>query len=172
MTTYSIRKARPDELQAVQEIERRAATRLAAVGLPAAAQLPLQPLEALQAHRERGQLLVATDDDDRPVGFAIFALHDDEAHLEEIDVVPEHAGRGLGRRLIQAVLAQVREAGWSRLALTTFRDVPFNAPFYARVGFQVVDEPHLSPRLARIRQDERRNGTELAPRVAMILEVP
>ncbi len=172
MTTYSIRLARPDELRAVQEIERRAATRLAAVGLPAATGLPIQPLEALQEHHDRGRLLVATDDDDRPVGFAVFALHDDEAHLEEIDVVPEHAGQGLGRRLIQAVVAQARDAGLSRLALTTFRDVPFNAPFYARLGFKVVDEPHLSPRLALIRQEERRNGTELAPRVAMILEVP
>ncbi len=171
MATYSIRKARLDELRAVQDIERRAATRLATVGLAAAAQLPIQPLEALQADCERGRLLVATDDDDRPVGFAIFALHEDEAHLEEIDVVPEHAGQGLGRRLIQVVVARAREAGLSRLALTTFRDVPFNAPFYARLGFQIVDEPHLSPRLARIRQEERRNGTELAPRVAMILDV-
>ena len=171
MTTYCLRKARADELRTVQEIERRAATRLATVGLPAAAELPIHPLDALQADLERGRLLVATDDHDRPVGFAVFALHDDEAHLEELDVVPEHAGHGLGRRLIQAVVAQTQEAGLSRLVLTTFRDVPFNAPFYARLGFEVVDEPHLSPRLARIRQEERRNGTERAPRVAMILKV-
>jgi GNAT superfamily N-acetyltransferase len=81
----------------------------------------------------------------------------------------EHAGNGLGRRLIQAVVARAREAGVPRLTLTTFRDVPFNAPFYARLGFRIVDEPHLCPRLARIRQEERRNGCELAPRVAMIL---
>ena len=153
----------------MQEIERRAATRLAEVGLPAAAGLPIQSIEALQADCGRGRLLVATDDEDDPVGFALFALHEDEAHLEEIDVVPEHAGNGLGRRLIQAVVARAREAGLSRLTLTTFRDVPFNAPFYARLGFRIVDEPHLGLRLARIRQEERRNGCELAPRVAMIL---
>ena len=169
MATYSIRPARPDELRAVQEIERRAATRLAGVGLAAAADLPIQPIEALQADCSRGRLLVAADDDDHPVGFALFALHEDEAHLEEIDVVPEHAGRGLGRRLIHAVVARAREAGSSRLTLTTFRDVPFNAPFYGRLGFRIVDESHLCPRLARIRQEERRNGCEVAPRVAMIL---
>ncbi len=169
MATYSIRPARPHELRAVQEIERRAATRLAGVGLAAAADLPTQPIEALRADCGQGRLLVATDDEDHPVGFALFALHEDEAHLEEIDVVPEHAGNGLGRRLIQAVAARAREAGLSRLTLTTFRDVPFNAPFYARLGFRIVDESHLCPRLARIRLEERRNGCELAPRVAMIL---
>ena len=57
------------------------------------------------------------------------------------------------------------------LALTTFRDVPFNAPFYARLGFRTVEETQASARLARIRQEERLNGYEVAPRVAMILEI-
>jgi GNAT superfamily N-acetyltransferase len=171
MTTYSLRLARPDELRAVQEIERRAATRLAGVGLAAAADLPVQEIESLQTDCERGQLLVATDEDDHPVGFALFAFHEDAAHLEEIDVVPEHAGNDLGRRLIEAVVARAREAGLSRLTLTTFREVPFNAPFYARLGFRIVDEPDLCPRLARLRQQELRNGCELAPRVAMSREL-
>lgn len=171
MVTYPIRTAHANELLTVQEIERRAATRLASVGLPAAVDLPVQPIEALQAACAQGRVLVATDDEDRPVGFAIFDLHDDEAHLLEIDVVPEHAGKGLGRRLIEAVIAFTRQAGLQRLVLTTFRDIPFNAPFYARLGFAIVDEADLSPRLAGIRQEERRMGCELAPRVAMIMKV-
>lgn len=171
MQVYSIRAGRPDELPIVQEIERRAATRLASVGLLAAVDLPIHPMEELRADCSQGRLLVAADEEDRPVGFALFDLHEDEAYLREVDVVPEHVGKGLGRRLIQAVIARVREARLPRLTLTTFRDVPFNAPFYARLGFRIVDETHLSPRLARIRQEEQLNGCELAPRVAMILEV-
>jgi lipoprotein-releasing system permease protein len=76
--------------------------------LPAMRAARLEPIEALRADCGRGRLLVATDDEDRPVGFALFALYEDEAHLEEIDVVPEHAGNGLGRRLIQAVVARAR----------------------------------------------------------------
>ncbi|MBI5543020.1 MAG: GNAT family N-acetyltransferase [Deltaproteobacteria bacterium] len=171
MDSYSIRAGRLDELPTVQEIERRAARRLASVGLPAAVDLPIHPMEELRADCSHGRLLVAADQQDRAVGFALFDLHEDEAHLREVDVVPEHGGQGLGRRLIQAVIARAREAGLRRLALTTFRDVPFNAPFYARLGFRIVDETHASPRLARIRQEERLNGYELAPRVAMILEL-
>jgi GNAT superfamily N-acetyltransferase len=169
--TYSIRPGRPHELPTVQEIERRAAQRLSSVGLPAAVDLPIHPMEELREDCNHGRLLVAADPEDRAVGFALFDLHEDEAHLREVDVVPEHAGRGLGRRLIQAVIARARNASLPRLTLTTFRDVPFNAPFYARLGFKILDEAHTSPRLARIREEERLTGCEVAPRVAMSLEV-
>lgn len=171
MARYSIRAGRPDELPTVQDIERRAARRLAAVGLPAAVDFPIHSMEQISAGCSRGHLLVTTDEGDRAVGFALFDLHEDEAHLSEIDVVPEHGGQGLGRRLVQEVIARAREAGLPRLTLTTFRDVPFNAPFYARLGFRIVEETHASPRLARIRQEERLNGYEVAPRVAMVLEL-
>ena len=171
MPTYSIRTARADELLAVQEIERRATTRFVSVGLAEAVNLPIQSIESLRADRDQGRLLVSADEEDRPVGFAVFDLHEDEAFLREIDVVPEHAGNGLGRRLIQEVIAMAREAGLPRLTLATYRDVPFNAPFYSRLGFRVVDETHMPPRLARLRQEERQDGREIAPRVAMVLEL-
>jgi GNAT superfamily N-acetyltransferase len=170
MDSYSIRAGRIDELPTVQEIERRAARRLASVGLPTAVDLPIHPMEEIRADCSHGRLLVAADEQDRAVGFALFDLYEDEAHLREVDVVPEHGGQGLGRQLIQAVIARARGAGLRRLALTTFRDVPFNAPFYARLGFRIVEETHASARLARIRQEERLNGYEVAPRVAMILD--
>jgi GNAT superfamily N-acetyltransferase len=171
MAGYSIRAGRVDELATVQEIERRAARRLASVGLAGAADLPIHPMEELRADCSNGRLLVAADEQDRAVGFALFDLHEYEAHLREVDVVPEHGGRGLGRRLIQEVIARARGAGLRHLALTTFRDVPFNAPFYARLGFRIVEETHAPARLARIRREERLNGYELAPRVAMILDL-
>jgi GNAT superfamily N-acetyltransferase len=75
--------------------------------------------------------VVATGDDGRPVGFAVFALHEGEAHLEEIDVGPEHAGHGVGRRLIQAVVAQAREAGlraWLAFARRNGATAPSSLP--------------------------------------------
>jgi GNAT superfamily N-acetyltransferase len=171
MASYSIRAGRIDELPTVQEIERRAGRRLAAVGLPAAADLPIHPMEEIRADCGHGRLLVAADEVDRAVGFALFDLHEDEAYLREVDVVPEHGGQGLGRRLIQEVIARARGAGLRRVTLTTFRDVPFNAPFYARLGFRIVEEAHASARLARTRQEERLNGYEVAPRVAMVLDL-
>ena len=37
------------------------------------------------------------------------------------------------------------EAGYPRITLSTFRDVPWNRPFYERRGFRVVDPGGLPP---------------------------
>lgn len=169
MASYIIRAARCDELPSIQELERRAATRLGPMGLPAAMELPSHPIEAWRTHCEQGRLLVAADEHDRPVAFAVFDTAGGDVHLEELDVEPEHAGQGLGRRLIQTVIEWAKSRGFQQVTLTTFRDIPFNAPFYARLGFRVVEEGAEFERLSRVRQAERQNGFEVAPRVAMVL---
>jgi GNAT superfamily N-acetyltransferase len=55
-------------------------------------------------------------------------------HLEEMDVLPEHAGQGLGAALIEAVCSWAHTRGFDAVTLSTFRDVPWNAPFYPRHG--------------------------------------
>jgi hypothetical protein len=75
MDNHGIRAGRLDELPTVQEIERRAARRLASVGLPSAADLPIHPMEELRFACSHGRLLVAADQEDRAVGFALFDLY-------------------------------------------------------------------------------------------------
>ena len=61
-----------------------------------------------------------------------------------------------------------RDTGLAAVTLTTFRDVPWNAPFYRRAGFTVVDDP--PPGLAELRAAERAEGLDrFGPRVAMRL---
>ncbi len=86
-------------------------------------------------HAEEGNLLVAVAPDGKVVGFAAFWPLDGLAHLCELDVHPDHGGRGLGRRLIAAGEAWARGQGMPAMTLATFVDVPWNAPFYARLGF-------------------------------------
>jgi hypothetical protein len=50
--------------------------------------------------------------------------------------------------------------------LTTFRDVPWNGPYYAALGFTAVDD--RSPGLMAIREHERAIGDDdFGPRFAM-----
>ena len=115
-----IRDAIEADVPLLAGIEARAAARFAEVGLPSAASLPL-----------------LVDDADVAVGFALMeACSDGDAHLLELDVKPAHGGRGIGRALISASVDWAFARGLRRLTLTTFRDIPFNAPFYARVGFE------------------------------------
>jgi predicted N-acetyltransferase YhbS len=89
------------------------------------------------------------------------------AHLEEIDVHPEHGRRGLGRRLVCAVCRWAAANGYSWVTLSTFRDVPWNMPFYARLGFEEIPPEELSSALLSVIEDETRRGLDPSRRVAM-----
>jgi GNAT superfamily N-acetyltransferase len=89
------------------------------------------------------------------------------AHLREIDVHPQHAGHGLGRRLIEVVSVWARMRGASALTLTTFGDNPWNGPYYARLGFRPLDLATLAPALQAVRQEEASAGLPMAQRICM-----
>ena len=77
------------------------------------------------------------------------------ALLYQVDVLPEVGGRGIGRALVLRAVSHAREAGYDYLYLTTFRHVPWNAPFYAKLGFAALaDEDMPEPLLASL-QEER-----------------
>jgi GNAT superfamily N-acetyltransferase len=105
---------------------------------------------------------------DPAVGFVSVRLLDGDAHIGQLSVVPEYGRRGIGRRLLDEAIGWARHQGLSGVTLTTFRDVPWNAPFYLRVGFEeLVDLP---PGLAAVRTDERERGFDaMGPRLAMRL---
>ena len=92
------------------------------------------------------------------IGFARLEELDGGAHLEQLAVLPAHAGRGTGRALVEASKDWARHAGYPWITLTTFADVPFNAPFYATCGFETVREP--SPALLAIRNHEAAIGLD------------
>jgi GNAT superfamily N-acetyltransferase len=102
-----------------------------------------------------------------PVGFARLEVVDGQAHLEQLAVHPDQARRGLGTALVQAAVTWAGEQGFTSMTLTTFRDVAWNGPFYARLGFVEVDTAE-SPELAGHREHERVLGLdEKSARVAM-----
>lgn len=102
------------------------------------------------------------------VGLALADVVDGQGFLAELSVHPEHGRQGLGRRLIQAVEAWAGANGFATLSLTTFDSVPWNRPYYARLGFSVLDEKDVGPELIRLREGERARGLDdLSPRVCM-----
>src|SRR4029453_4943543 len=124
------------------------------------------PEDLLAAQRD-GHLWVARADD-VPVGFAhVEVLEPAVAHLEEIDGHPDPGLRRPGQRLVVGICAVARTAGYRSVALTTFRDVPWNMPFYARLGFEIVTAEGLSPALQAIVRDETRRGLDPTRRVVM-----
>lgn len=69
-------------------------------------------------------------------------------HIKELSVHAHHQRRGLASKLIATVRRFTKElhgrADFAGLSLTTFRDVPFNGPLYARIGFcEVPDQINI-----------------------------
>jgi GNAT superfamily N-acetyltransferase len=163
---YWITAARPQDLTRLPAIEL-AAARLLAGHAPESVLKETTSSDVLHTAQRDGRLWVALADD-VAVGFAhVEVIERDGAHLEEIDVDPRHGRRGLGTQLVRYVCDWAAATGYAFVTLTTFRDVPWNMPFYARLGFEIVPRAQLSPALCAIVQDETRRGLDPKRRVVM-----
>jgi ribosomal protein S18 acetylase RimI-like enzyme len=162
-----IRPATADELPALQDIERAAGAAFRALGMVAIADDEPPALDVLEHYRRAGRAWVACDDGDRPVGYLVCEPVDGALHIEQVSVHPDHAHRRLGRTLLAYAAERAREEGLTALTLTTFTEVPWNAPYYERLGFRVLDEAELTPGLRKIRAHEAELGLDRWPRVCM-----
>ncbi|MFN0122692.1 MAG: GNAT family N-acetyltransferase, partial [Blastocatellia bacterium] len=123
--------------------------------------------EELRLAYENHLLWVAVSSVEKTAGFAMARMLDGAAHLEELDVHPDHGRQGIGSSLVRAVCDQARALGIGRVTLTTFRDIPWNAPFYQRLGFRVLREKELPAALRQLVEKEERHGLPREMRVVM-----
>lgn len=167
-----IRLARFDDLLALRVLERAAGEPFRDFDMDAVANDEPPALEDLLVFQRGGRARVATDAADRPVGYLLVDVVDDAAHVEQVSVHPNHARQGLGRQLIETASAWAQGRRLTALTLTTFARVPWNAPYYARLGFHVVPQEHLSAGMRGIRDREAARGLDAWPRVSMSRAVP
>jgi GNAT superfamily N-acetyltransferase len=171
VTSGRVRLASVGDLVLLPEIELAAAHLFLdyaeALGFDAALLQSAKPIDDLRQALAEDLLWVAVDAQDVPVGFALAVELDGRLHLEEMDVHPAHGRRGFGTALVDAVCAAARLRGQG-VSLSTFREVPWNAPFYARLGFRQLDESELTPVLRRLREDEGRRGLRPDTRILMV----
>ncbi|MFZ5297295.1 GNAT family N-acetyltransferase [Enterobacter asburiae] len=117
-------------------------------------------------YAERGLSWLALANE-RPVGFLLAEAHPSSLFIVELSVDLAWQGKGIGRQLIARAADHARKVGLTSLTLTTFRDVPWNAPFYAKLGFEYVTE--LTPELREKREEEAAHGLAYNSRCAMRL---
>jgi GNAT superfamily N-acetyltransferase len=163
--------ARPNDLPRLPAIEL-AAARMLTGHAPQSVLDETTSQRELSELQQRGHLWVVLAGD-TPVGFTyVKLLEPNVTHLDEIDVHPDHGRRGLGRRLVTTVCEWAIDAGHRAVTLRTFRDVRWNMPFYARLGFAVVRAEEVSPALRPVIDDERRRGLDPMRRVTMRRPLP
>jgi hypothetical protein len=69
--------------------------------------------------------------------------------------------------LIDHLQAEAAAESRPAVTLTAFRDVPWNAPYYARLGFVLIEPPDMGPELRALIERETSTIPRDAPRVAM-----
>ena len=166
---YEIRLARGGEIALLGEIEDAAARLFAGTDLASSIPDGTAAIGDLATAQRAGMLWVAVTRGGEPVGFAYTRWLGDEPHLEELDVHPDHGRRGLGTQLVRAFLSWARSRGARGVTLSTFRGVPWNEPFYARLGFRSLDAAELSAPLHDLVASETRKGLPANHRVVMRL---
>ncbi len=161
----------PEDVALLPEIERLAGLQFKTfpgdLGIPEEMYEHPNSVETFAAAQRAGRLWVATASGVTPVGFALIVEIEGYAHLDELDVLPLHGRQGIGSRLLTIVCAWAKDTGHPAVTLRTFRDVPWNAPFYQRRGFHVVESTALSAGHLGLEASERERGLRTDIRVTM-----
>ncbi|WFR96268.1 GNAT family N-acetyltransferase [Rhizobium tumorigenes] len=166
--SFIIRLARLEELPRLTEIELDAFATLADArggGREAHA----LPESLLRQSLDDDLLFVAADKENQPVAFLAGTQSDETLYIQEVDVARAWQRKGVGRRLMATAIETARASRLRGVTLTTDRLVPFNAPFYARLGFSEIVDSDLVPELRKALHNEVSVGMGADRRVAMIL---
>ena len=167
---YRIRPATDEDTEHLPAIELAAGKAFAATEEDLGVE-ELGDADWFRRSQREGLLFVAVDERDDPVAFAFFEAFPESLHLEEIDVHPDHAGHGLGARLIEAGVPAAGERGLPRMTLTTFREVPWNAPYYARLGFRELPREAWTAAIRERVAHEAEHGLDPARRLVMVRDL-
>jgi len=168
----TIRPARKDDAERLPDVEQSAGQAFRTI--PELAWLADDDNASPEQHRAliaKGACWVAVDAKDRPVGFLNAGIEGKTLHIWELDVRLDCQRRGIGRALLQQAVEDARQRGLTAVALTTFRDIAWNAPFYAKSGFRILEADETDDRLAALLRDEAERGLPAARRCAMRLDL-
>jgi len=172
---YIIRLAEDADISFLPAVERAAAQRfepyLQRLEISAELLEGLTPIRFLQRSQHNQQLWVAVPNNasnPQPVGFIVTKHLPNSSFVVELSVHPDHGRRGVGSALIEACCTGALTKGVKQVTLTTFRYVPWNIPFYKRLGFRQLAAEKWSPEIEAIVQHEARHGFDQAHRVVMI----
>ncbi|MEC7398933.1 MAG: GNAT family N-acetyltransferase, partial [Pseudomonadota bacterium] len=132
---WSLRLASSEDAGAFHRVEEDAADLLRSA--PELATTAIPPSRSEQDYARlirRGHCLSAVAGDEI-IGFAAAAPEGRELHLHELSVARSWQRRRVGATLLEALAIDARNSGFRAITLTTFRDLAWNAPFYAAHGF-------------------------------------
>lgn len=165
---FAITGADPDEIPALIAIDAAATGLFAGTGLlPDTMMQDTLPPEALITSLRQGHLHCARDHRGRLAGFVMTSVRGAWLYIDQISVAPEDGRRGIGGALIGRVLAEARDRRLKKVTLSTFRDLPWNGPFYRRHGFRELPRRRMEKWMIEIESAQDDRGLDLRSRCFM-----
>ena len=168
LTGGVIREAQAADLTEMITIERVAGEAFRHVGMASIADDPPATVDELTAFLKSGKAWVFSDRSGAAVAYLLAERLDDRAHIEQVSVHPKNSRRGIGAALIEKASRWSVESDLNGLSLTTFTNVPWNAPYYTRLGFAELPEIEWSAGIRHRVTVERSHGLHEWPRVVMV----
>lgn len=163
---FGVRRARPSDIPFLDRVEKSAAEVFRKVGLDFLLDGPTVDPRYLIANLSH--LWVAVEELDRPIGFVVGENLFGNFHIVEISVAQAFQGKGIGRALIARMAEEVKLEGYKAVTLMTYRDVPWNGPWYAKMGFTEVNPVNMGSKYLEILQMEGQHGHDLSRRALMM----
>lgn len=153
---YSITVAELDDIPALISVDKAASTLFAPTGLlePEAVNDHV-PTEVFEAEIPAGNVFAARNQHGWAVGFVLVRLRGSGLYLDQVSVHPDHGQKGIGRALVIRVLTEAEARKLPHVSLSTFRDLPWNGPFYASMGFREIPADRLEPYMKDIEEAQR-----------------
>lgn len=165
--SISIRTALSGDLEYLPNIERSAAQIFKqSHELSWVADDKSQPISLHQSCIQTGNSWVAVHNNES-IGFINGVEHNNTFHICELSVSNDWQNKGIGSSLLNYIEEIMCERGISALTLITFKNIPWNAPFYESKGFTVIDDNDLSLFLIDILEEEAEAGLDIQARCAM-----
>lgn len=162
-----VRLSEIEDLKFLPEIEKRSGRLFREIGMDAVADDDPPSDEEFLSFHDSGLLWVIAEKSAQPAGFLAAKILDGCAYLHQISVDPEFQGGGLGRRLIEEFCTWAKGRGYPLVTLSTFRNVPWNGPYYARLGFKEAASKDLGPQHHLVQQHEQEDGLDVTQRCFM-----
>lgn len=169
--TVFVRSASYADIVDLQTIERSAAQLFKQSSYPELAGFsPVSSLAYGRAFSKQYPVLLAechANGQAAKAGFAYCVPLEQGLHLQELSVHTDFQRLGIGKTLLEAVIAAAQDRAAAFLSLTTYADIAWNGPFYQRHGFKPLKADQTPDFLQAILDKEILNGANQATRIVM-----
>lgn len=157
-STPSVSIIRPDTaaIDTLIAIDKAASTLFAPTGLLSKEALEDHvPAEHFSAAINAGWLFSAIVPSGMIAGFVMASIRGGGVYVDQLSVDPRHGRQGIGRTLMLYLEREARDRGFSEITLSTFRELAWNGPFYASLGYRHLKRSQFSSFMLDIEAAQR-----------------